>query len=135
MRQRDQRVELGVIIAKAAIRQGNYRFGLYPELAGPASCAGLAHDLFTFVQECAPPSGEFSAQSFPPCAMTIVRETDSPMPMPEGLVEKKGSKIRAITAGSMPAPESRTVSSMLPLPSVLACRRTWRRPGRSPRLR
>lgn len=37
--------------AKAAVRQGDYRFGLYSALASPASCAGLGHDLFAFLQE------------------------------------------------------------------------------------
>lgn len=37
--------------AKAAIGGGTYRFGLYPEMNTPAATAGLAHDLWTFVQE------------------------------------------------------------------------------------
>jgi len=37
--------------AKAAIRQNSYRFGLYPALGTPTAAAGLAHDLFMFVQE------------------------------------------------------------------------------------
>ncbi|MBA2353697.1 MAG: YqcI/YcgG family protein [Acidobacteria bacterium] len=37
--------------AKAAIRQGGYRFGLFEALGSPASCAGLAKDLFSFIQD------------------------------------------------------------------------------------
>lgn len=37
--------------AKAAVNSGRYRFGLYEELAAPAATAGLAHDLFLFIQE------------------------------------------------------------------------------------
>ena len=37
--------------AKAAVRQGTYRFGVYPELASAAATAGLARDLFAFVEE------------------------------------------------------------------------------------
>ena len=37
------------IAAKSAVRQGNYCFGLYEELASEPSSAGLARDLFTFV--------------------------------------------------------------------------------------
>lgn len=36
---------------KSAFRQGTYRFGLYPELGSRESAAGLARDLFTFVEE------------------------------------------------------------------------------------
>ena len=36
---------------KSSFRQGAYRFGLYDSLASPASAAGLARDLFTFVGE------------------------------------------------------------------------------------
>ncbi len=37
--------------AKAAVRQGGYRFGLYLELGSTASCARLAQDLALFVDE------------------------------------------------------------------------------------
>jgi uncharacterized protein len=37
--------------AKSAIRQGAYRFALYPELGAAASTAGLARDLFAFAAE------------------------------------------------------------------------------------
>jgi FPC/CPF motif-containing protein YcgG len=36
---------------KSAFHRGTYRFGLYSELGSPAAAAGLARDLFTFVQE------------------------------------------------------------------------------------
>lgn len=37
--------------AKAAVRGGDYRFGFYGLLSSREACAGLARDLFTFVQE------------------------------------------------------------------------------------
>ena len=37
--------------AKAALRQGGYRFGLYGALGSTAATAGLARDLFTFLSE------------------------------------------------------------------------------------
>jgi FPC/CPF motif-containing protein YcgG len=36
---------------KSALRNGSYRFGFYSELGGGAAAAGLARDLFTFVDE------------------------------------------------------------------------------------
>jgi len=46
--------------AKSAIQQGGYRFGHYEELAAPESTAGLARDLFRFLQEQPLLDGEFS---------------------------------------------------------------------------
>src|SRR5829696_2204811 len=46
--------------AKSAIRQGAYRFALYPELGAAASSAGLAHDLFEFAGEAPTFDGEFT---------------------------------------------------------------------------
>lgn len=37
--------------AKSALRRNAYRFGLYANMQDPASVAGLARDLFTFVEE------------------------------------------------------------------------------------
>lgn len=37
--------------AQAAFRQESYRLGAYPELGTPEATAGLAHDLFTFMEE------------------------------------------------------------------------------------
>ena len=37
--------------AKAAINRGTYRFGMYGEMNTPGTTAGLARDVFTFVQE------------------------------------------------------------------------------------
>jgi uncharacterized protein len=45
--------------AKSAMHQRSYRFGLYPALGTAASTAGLAHDLFTFVQEAPEIDGRF----------------------------------------------------------------------------
>jgi FPC/CPF motif-containing protein YcgG len=46
--------------AKSAIRQRSYRFGLYPTLGADVSTAGLARDLFAFVQEAPHIDGRFS---------------------------------------------------------------------------
>jgi uncharacterized protein len=45
--------------AKAAIRCGAYRFGLYPSMGDAPSCAGLAHDLFAFLEERHSLAGQF----------------------------------------------------------------------------
>jgi FPC/CPF motif-containing protein YcgG len=37
--------------AKAAFRRNTYRFSVYSDMASPEATAGLAHDLWTFVQE------------------------------------------------------------------------------------
>ena len=37
--------------AQAAFRQETYRLGVYPEMASADATAGLAHDLFTFLEE------------------------------------------------------------------------------------
>lgn len=37
--------------AKAAVHRGSYRFGMYAEMNTPGTTAGLARDLFAFVQE------------------------------------------------------------------------------------
>src|SRR5918997_3169233 len=46
--------------AKSAIRRGSYRFGLYAEMGSLGSTAGLARDLFDFVEEQDNLNGEFS---------------------------------------------------------------------------
>lgn len=46
--------------AKSAIQQGGYRIGHYDQLGGKKSTAGLAHDLFHFLQEQPVLDGEFS---------------------------------------------------------------------------
>ena len=47
--------------AKSAIRLGGYRFGLYGEMGSPGATAGLARDLFDFVEEQGDLEGEFSS--------------------------------------------------------------------------
>ena len=47
--------------AKSAIRRGGYRFGLYGEMGSPGAAAGLARDLFDFVEEQGDLEGEFSS--------------------------------------------------------------------------
>src|SRR5439155_820328 len=58
----------------------------------------------------APPSGRFSAQSWPPSSVTMPQETErpSPLPSPGALVVKNGSKIRGISSAGIPGPVSRT---------------------------
>ena len=46
--------------AKSAVRRGSYNFGLYAEMGSPGSTAGLARDLFDFVEEQGDLGGEFS---------------------------------------------------------------------------
>lgn len=46
--------------ATAAFGQEAYRLGVYPELGTPEATAGLAHDLFTFLQERARLGSEFA---------------------------------------------------------------------------
>jgi uncharacterized protein len=46
--------------AKSAVRRGSYNFGLYAEMDSLGSTAGLARDLFDFVEEQGHLDGEFS---------------------------------------------------------------------------
>lgn len=46
--------------AKSAVRRGGYHFGLYAEMGSPGSTAGLARDLFDFVEGQGELDGEFS---------------------------------------------------------------------------
>ena len=66
--------------AKAAVRQGGYRFGLYDSLGSPASSAGLARDLFTFSRERGSFRTEFS---------TFVASFASPPPPDEVTFEQQ----------------------------------------------
>jgi FPC/CPF motif-containing protein YcgG len=66
--------------AKAAVRQGGYRFGLYDSLGSPASSAGLARDLFTFSRERGTFRTEFS---------TFVASFASPPPPDEVTFEQQ----------------------------------------------
>jgi FPC/CPF motif-containing protein YcgG len=64
--------------AKSAIRQGAYRFALYPELGAQASASGLARDLFAF-------AGEFP--SFDTEFTTFIASFESPAAVDEGTFE------------------------------------------------
>jgi hypothetical protein len=64
--------------AKAAIRQGGYRFGLYGALGSPSSSAGLARDLFTFTRERGSFQTEFN---------TFVASFSGPLPPDEAAFE------------------------------------------------
>jgi len=58
----------------------------------------------TVNRKTAPHGTPGDAQSCPPCAVMIDRQIDSPMPMPWGLVVKKGSKMQmCIDGGDMTA--------------------------------
>jgi len=46
--------------AKAALRHGTYRFGLYGELGSRAATAGLAYDLFTYARDLPSPDALFT---------------------------------------------------------------------------
>ena len=65
--------------AKAAVRQGGYRFGLYEALADEASSAGLARDLFTFTRERHAFQSEFA---------TFVASFSGPLPPDEPAFER-----------------------------------------------
>src|SRR5437870_8841358 len=57
------------------------------------------------------PCGSFGVvQSWPPCASTIERLIDNPMPMPPGLVVKKALNTSSRCFAAMPTPVSWTVS-------------------------
>lgn len=47
--------------AKSVVNQASYRFGLYTRLASPEATAGLAYDLFEFVQERPRIQGDFTS--------------------------------------------------------------------------
>jgi hypothetical protein len=51
-----------------------------------------------------------AAHRLPPCASTIDRQMDRPIPMPCDLVVKKASKIRSVWLRSIPVPESSTAT-------------------------
>jgi FPC/CPF motif-containing protein YcgG len=64
---------------KSAFRHGSYRFGLYPELGSPVTAAGLARDLFTFVEE---------LPSFGDSLSTYVASFAGPHPADEAAFER-----------------------------------------------
>src|SRR5258708_9764344 len=64
----------------------------------------------------ATPSSMRSNQSRPPCACTMVWQIERPMPIPSGLVVKKGAKTFSESSAAMPAPKSRTLTRS-PAPS------------------
>ncbi len=63
----------------------------------------------------------------PPWALTMSAQMESPSPLPSLLrrVEKKGSKIRARTAGGMPTPSSMTSTRTKPPSTRVRTRRVW----------
>ena len=73
----------------------------------------------------APALYRFWAFIRPRCDSTMERHSDSPMPRPSALVEKKASYRRDNTSSGMPGPASVTLNSMAP-PSSGVCRGTTR---------
>ena len=67
------------VAAKSAVRQGNYRFGLYDGFASATACAGLARDLFAFVH-----AGDTDTLEF----TTFVASFDGPLPPDEATFER-----------------------------------------------
>ena len=65
--------------AKSAMRQGSYRFGLYPELGADDSAAALAHDLYSFVGETPVIQGDFT---------TLIASFESPVITDEYMFEQ-----------------------------------------------
>lgn len=65
--------------AKSAVRRGGYRFGLYDTLGSPGTTAGLARDLFEFVEEQPDLDGEFT---------TFVASFRGPITADEGQFER-----------------------------------------------
>ncbi|QIN77915.1 hypothetical protein GBA65_04595 [Rubrobacter marinus] len=65
--------------AKSAIRRGGYRFGLYGSLGSPGTTAGLARDLFEFVEDQPSLEGEFT---------TFVASFAGPITADEGQFER-----------------------------------------------
>jgi FPC/CPF motif-containing protein YcgG len=64
--------------AKSAVRRGGYRFGLYDVLGSPGATAGLARDLFEFVEDQPSLEGEFT---------TFVASFGGPVTADEGQFE------------------------------------------------
>lgn len=65
--------------AKSAVRRGGYRFGLYTALDSTGASAGLARDLFEFVEDQPSLEGEFT---------TFVASFGGPVTADEGQFEK-----------------------------------------------
>src|SRR6185436_18609360 len=75
-----------------------------------SGCAGSATLTVT------PDAALLRAQIRPPCASTIVLQTERPRPMPFDLVVTNGSKMRSRSAGGMPLPRSETDAITEPSP-------------------
>ena len=65
--------------AKSAVQRGGYRFGLYDALGAPGATAGLARDLFEFVEDQPSLEGEFT---------TFVASFGGPVTADEGQFER-----------------------------------------------
>ena len=61
------------LASRSALNQGSYRFAMYKEMNSPESTAGLARDLYTFVQEQLQIEGDFT---------TFIASFDAPKSLP-----------------------------------------------------
>ena len=80
-----------------------------------------AHAAGSVKRKMLPPGGLASTHMRPLWDSTIERQILSPMPMPSGLVEKKGSNSLSVASWAMPLPRSVTLTAM---PSSTATVRT-----------
>src|SRR6266516_4162515 len=73
----------------------------------------------------APPSALFVTQMLPRCALTMLRQTESPSPIPLAFVVKKGSNTCSILSSGMMPPRSVTDTRTAPFssPEVMS---NWR---------
>src|SRR6185437_8095710 len=76
-------------------------------------CRAHEPDAFAMgsVKRTAPPDLPSSSHSLPPCASTIDRHNESPIPRPSALVDESGRNALSITRGGNPGPESATWTS------------------------
>src|SRR6266403_2860896 len=87
----------------------------------------ISFDTGSCNQNWAPPPSALFAQSVPPCATTIDRAMNNPIPMPSRLVEKNRSKTCSDLSAGNPVPKSRTHARTAPSPSrsVRMMTRCW----------
>src|SRR5262249_13256492 len=107
-----EKLDLQVDRAEQAVQRLAYR-GIVVDDEDPAHAVFSAWD-GRAMRKVAPGPSLDVAHIRPPCASTIERQIERPMPMPPSRVVKKGVNSRAEAAGSRPMPESRTTTSACP---------------------